>query len=111
MSTGLQPVYRRVLLKMSGEALMGSDSYGDEPDSHSEGMCVWFEVEGYDRAKVLAWYQERLPNAQQQAMDDGTVEFSMAPTGGEPGERVGVRIDDDGFRVFESTKPGKHKNS
>src|SRR5215467_716760 len=51
---------------------MGSDSYGDEPDSHSEGMAVWFEVKGYDRAKVLDWYTQRFPNAAVQTLDTGS---------------------------------------
>ena len=30
--TGKQPVYRRILLKLSGEALMGNADYGIEPE-------------------------------------------------------------------------------
>jgi hypothetical protein len=90
---------------------MGSDSYGDEPDSHTEGMTVMFEVEGYDKAKVLAWYEERLPGAQRQVLDTGSVELVVPAPNGEPGEEIGVWIDDDGFRVFENTKAGKHKDS
>lgn len=90
---------------------MGSDSYGDEPGSHSEGMSVLFEVENYDKAKVLAWYEERLPGAERQVLDTGSVELKVAPPNGEPGEDMGVWIDDDGFRVFEHTKAGKHRDS
>ena len=89
---------------------MGSDSYGDTEDSHSEGMCVWFEVKDYDKAKVLAWYRERLPNAKTETLDD-TIVLTVRPPNGEPGEDMGVYIDQAGFRVFENTKPGKHKNS
>jgi hypothetical protein len=91
------------------EDAMGSDSYGDTPEEHSEGMSIWFKVEGYDKAKVLAWYEERLSGYQRSTLDDDTVELRMPAPGGEPGEEVGVWIDDDGFRVFEDTKPGKHR--
>ena len=93
---------------------MGSDSYGDTEDSHSEGMCVWFEVKDYDQAKVLSWYNERLPNAKTQTLetaDSRSIELTVPVPGGEPGEDMGVVIDEKGFRVFENTKPGKHKNS
>lgn len=90
---------------------MGSESWGDTPDSFSEGMSVEFEVENYDKEKVLAWYEERLPGAERQILDTGTVELKVAAPNGEPGEDMGVWIDDDGFRVFENTKAGKHKDS
>ena len=93
---------------------MGSDSYGDTEDSHSEGMCVWFEVKDFDRAKVLDWYNQRLPNAKTQTLSSGdgdSIELTVPVPGGEPGEDMGVVIDEKGFRVFESTKPGKHKKS
>jgi hypothetical protein len=86
---------------------MGSDSYGDTPESHSEGMCVWFEVQGYERDKVLAWYTEKLPNARR-SEEAGTVTLTVTPANAEPGEDMGVYVDQDGFRVFENTKPGKH---
>ncbi len=37
---------------------MGSQSWGDTPDSYLEGMTVWFEVDGFDKEKVLT---SRLP--------------------------------------------------
>lgn len=90
---------------------MGSESWGDGPDSYSEGMSISFEVKNYDKEKVLAWYEERLPGAERQVLDTETVELKVTPPNGEPGEDMGVWIDDDGFRVFENTKAGKHKNS
>src|SRR5436190_7985315 len=51
---------------------MGSDSYGDEPDSHSEGMCVWFKVKDYDKTKVLAWYEASLQGAKRDVDEGGT---------------------------------------
>jgi hypothetical protein len=90
---------------------MGSESWGDTPDSYSEGMAVWFEVQGFDKEKVLAWYEEKLPNATTQVLDTGAIELTVPVPNGEPGEDMGVVIEDDGFRVFENTKAGKHKKS
>ena len=90
---------------------MGSDSYGDEPDSHIEGMSVWFEVKDFDRAKVLDWYKERLPNATTNMSETGSVELTVTPPNGEPGEDMGVSIGDSDFRVFEHTKAGKHRKT
>ena len=61
---------------------MGSDSYGDTPDSHSEGMAVWFEVKDYDREKVVAWYKERLPNATQRSQTAQSAAGSPWPLSG-----------------------------
>jgi hypothetical protein len=90
---------------------MGSDSYGDTPESHTEGLAIWFEVKDYDRAKVLAWYQERFPNATEQALETGTIQLTVPVPNGEPGEDMGVAIGAEDFRVFEHTKPGKHKKT
>ncbi len=90
---------------------MGSESWGDTPDSYSEGMAVWFEVKGYEKEKVLAWYEEKLPNATTQVLDTGSIELTVPAPNGEPGEEMGVVIEDDGYRVFENTKAGKHKKS
>ena len=90
---------------------MGSDSYGDTPDSHSEGMAIWFEVKDFDREKVLAWYKERLPNATIHTLETGTIELTVPAPNGEPGENMGVAVGTEDFRVFESTKAGKHKKT
>ncbi len=90
---------------------MGSESWGDTPDSYSEGMAVWFEVEDFDKEKVLSWYEERLPNAVTEVLDTGSISLTVPAPNGEPGEDMGVVIEDDGFRVFEHTKAGKHKKT
>ena len=90
---------------------MGSDSYGDTADSYSEGMAIWFEVKGFDREKVLEWYRQRLPNATENALETGTIELKVPVPNGEPGEDMGVAIGDSDFRVFEHTKPGKHRKA
>jgi hypothetical protein len=91
--------------------VMGSESWGDDPGSRTEGMTVWFEVEGYSKAKVLEWYEERLRGCETDVTDDGSVELTIPAPNGERGEKMGVIIDDDGFRVFERTKPGKHRRT
>ena len=91
------------------DGAMGSQSWGDEPGSYTEGMTVWFVVDGYDRAKVLEWYERRLPGAETEVLDDGAIQLKIPVAGGEPGEDMGVVIDENRFRVFEHTKPGKHQ--
>ena len=91
------------------DGAMGSQSWGDDSASTTEGMTVWFVVDDYDRAKVLDWYEQRLPNAETQVLDDGAIQLKVPVPGGEPGEDMGVVIDENRFRVFEHTKPGKHQ--
>lgn len=91
--------------------VMGSESWGDEPDSYSEGMTVWFEVKDYSKAKVLAWYEERLRGAETEVLDDGAIQLTIPAPNAERGEDMGVVIEDTGFRVFEHTKAGKHRKS
>jgi hypothetical protein len=90
---------------------MGSDSYGDTPEEHTEGLAVWFEVKEYDRGKVLAWYRERLPNATSEVLDDGAITLTVPVPNGEPGEDMGVTIGSENFFVFENTRPGKHNRT
>jgi len=90
---------------------MGSESWGDTADSYSEGMAVWFEVKGYEKDKVLSWYEGKLSNATTQVLDSGSIQLTVPVPNGEPGEEMGVVIEDDGYRVFENTKAGKHKKS
>ena len=90
---------------------MGSDSYGDTEDSHTEGMCVWFEVKDFRKEQVLDWYEVRLPNAKTEPLESGGIQLTVPVPNGEPGEDMGVVIDDKGYRVFEHTKPGKHRNT
>jgi hypothetical protein len=92
------------------DGAMGSQSWGDEPGSYTEGMTVWFVVEGFDRAKVLDWYERRLQNAETEVLDDGAIRLKIAVPNGEPGEDMGVVIDENRFCVFEHTRPGKHQD-
>jgi hypothetical protein len=67
--------------------------------------------QGYEKEKVLAWYEEKLQNATTHVLDTGSIELTVPVPNGEPGEEMGVVIEDDGYRVFENTKAGKHKKS
>ena len=94
--------------------VMGSDSYGDEPDSHSEGLCYWFNVKDPakdTKEKLVAWYDERLPNAKMEINDEGDVTYTLTPPNGEPGEDMGVIVEEGKLRVFEHTRGGKHKDA
>jgi hypothetical protein len=90
------------------EDVMGSDSYGDEPESHTEGMAWWYNVSA-PKDKVVAWYEARLPKAVKTDGDDGSVVFTVEPEGGEAGEDMGVIIEEGKLRVFEHSRAGKHK--
>jgi hypothetical protein len=87
---------------------MGSDSYGDTPADHVEGMAWWFEVPA-TQAELDAWYATHLTGAQKSTDDEGTIVYTLAPTGGEAGETMGVRLSDRELRVFERARAGKHK--
>jgi hypothetical protein len=87
---------------------MGSDSYGDDPSSHSEGMAWWFEVPA-TQAELDAWYATHLTGASKSTDESGLITYTLTPQGAEPGEDMGVYLSDKELRVFENTKPGKHK--
>ena len=89
-------------------SMMGSDTYGDSPDSHAEGMAWWFEVTA-TQAELDAWYATHLPGASKTTDETGVIEYTLTPAGGELGENMGVRLADKELRVFERTKAGKHK--
>ena len=89
---------------------MGSDSYGDEPDSHIEGLTFWFDVKD-PKEKLIAWYDARLPDATKEINEEGDVIYTLTPPNGEPGEDMGVILEEGRLRVFEHTRGGKHKPS
>jgi hypothetical protein len=89
-------------------SMMGSDTYGDGPDSHREGMAWWYDVAA-TQAELDAWYATRLAGAAKSTGDDGGITYTLAPQGGEPGEELGVILEDNQVRVFERTKAGKRK--
>lgn len=87
--------------------MMGSDSYGDTPEDHSEGMAWWFEVPA-SQAELDAWYATQLVGASKRTDETGAIEYTVIPSGAEPGEEIGVRLHDKEMLVYESTKAGKH---
>ena len=88
--------------------VMGSDSYGDTPADHSEGMAFWFEVPATQQ-ELDAWYATHLVGASKRTDETGSIEYTVTPTGAEAGESMGVSLSDRQILVFEDTKPGKHK--
>jgi hypothetical protein len=88
--------------------MMGSDSYGDTPADHSEGMAWWFEVPA-TQTELDAWYATHLAGAAKTTDELGAIQYTLTPSGGEPGETIGVRLSDHELHVFEDTKAGKHK--
>jgi len=46
-----------------------------------------------------------------QPLETGSIQLTVPVPNGEPGEDMGVVIGADDFRVFEHTKPGKHKKT
>lgn len=60
---------------------------------------------------MVAWYDQRLPNAKKDINDDGDVTYTLTPPNGEPGEDMGVIVENGQLRVFEHTKGGKHKQA
>lgn len=92
------------------EDAMGSESWGDDPESYAEGMTFWFVVDA-PMDKVVAWYDMKLVHAKRERDDDNNVVYTLTPTGAEPGEDVGVIVEEGKFRVFEHTRRGKHKDA
>ena len=92
------------------EDAMGSESYGDDPSTYSEGMMFWFKVEA-PQDKVVAWYDMKLTNAKRDVDDDGNIVYTLTPNGADVGEDMGVILEPGKIRVFEHTKGGKHKTA
>src|SRR5262249_9942533 len=67
---------------------MGSESYGDEPDSHSYGMAWWFKTKA-TKDDLTKFYDAALPGARKTTLENGATQWSLAPKGGQPGEEIG----------------------
>ena len=92
------------------EDSMGHESFGDEPESYSEGMTWWYVVRA-PQDDIVTWYAAKLPQAKREVLEDGSVQFTVTPEGGEAGEDMGVIVESGKFRVFENTRAGKHKSA
>jgi hypothetical protein len=100
------PVYPRAELTDA----MGSESWGDEPDSYSKGMGWEFEFKG-EKADVVTFYDAALPNAAREVAEDGEVIWTLVPEGALPGEEVMVRVGEKEFWIHEDVKPRPKQNS
>ena len=96
------PIYPGAVL----EEAMGSTSAGDTPESMSDGMAWFFEVKAPAR-ELLAFYEQRLPQAKRDADWGEGVRLVWTPAGGAPGEELSVVIGDDLLSIREQVKPGK----
>jgi len=89
------------------EDAMGSESWGDEPDSYSYGMTWWCKTEG-SKSEIAAFYEQALPGATKETDEEGNVTLTVIPEGASPGENMGVYVTADGeYRIFEHTKAKK----
>jgi len=83
---------------------MGSESWGDTPDTYSYGMNWWCETKA-TREELIAFYEAKLPGAERTTPYDNVIQLSVTPKGARPGETMGVLIEDGGkYRVFEDRK-------
>ena len=90
--------------------VMGSDTYGDTPESHMKGMAWWYEVTA-TQAELDAWYTQRLSGTgYSKSNEDGTIVYTLTPQGAESGEEMGVYLEDNSLRVWERRKPGKGRS-
>jgi hypothetical protein len=85
------------------EDAMGSESWGDTPESHSYGMTWWFKGSA-TQEQLVAFYDFALAGAKREVDDEGAVHWTLAPQASEPGEEIGVIVEQDGFRIREETK-------
>ncbi len=87
---------------------MGSESWGDTPESYSEGMAWWFEVEN-PGDKVVAFYDGALPDAKRETGADGEVIWTLPPTGGRDGDEIAVIVQGEELRIRESVRGGRDR--
>ena len=96
------PIYPGAVL---GDA-MGSTSIGDTPESMRDGMAWFFEVKA-PADKMLAFYEQKLPQAQRDPEWIAGVRLVWSPEGGAPGEQLSVVIEENKLMIKESVLPGK----
>jgi len=96
------PIYPGAVL----EDAMGSTSTGDTPESVSDGMAWFFEVEA-PADRMLAFYQRKLPDAKRDPVWQEGVRLVWVPPGASPGEEVAVVIDDNELTIHEQVRSGR----
>lgn len=87
---------------------MGGHYEDENGATVSESQTWFFEASG-SRERIVEFYKQKFPEATVSS-EDGDVVFTSVPKGAEDGESVWVGVDDDGFRIGESCKPGKIKS-
>ncbi len=98
------PVYPGAKIKDA----MGSESWGDTPESYSEGMAWWFEVES-PGDRLIAFYDAALPNATRETGEHGAVMWTLPPAGGGDGDKIAVIVEGKEFRIKESVRGGRDR--
>jgi hypothetical protein len=96
------PIYPGAVL----EDAMGSTSTGETPESVSDGMAWFFEVEA-PADRLLAFYQRKLPDAKRDPVWQEGVRLVWVPPGASPGEEVAVVIDDNELTIHEQVRSGR----
>lgn len=86
--------------------MMGSTSMGDTPESMSDGMAWFFDVKA-PADKMVAFYEQKLPQAKRDPDFVDGVRLVWVPEGAAPGEELSVLIEENKFMIKESVKPGK----
>jgi hypothetical protein len=84
--------------------VMGGSTSDLEGGNVSHSASWWLDTP-HSRAKVEAWYDQQIPNAQKSREDwgDGPVTvYKWAPKGGKPGEELTITITDDDIQITET---------
>ncbi len=80
---------------------MGSESWGDEPGTYSQGMGWEFEFDSSDHDEVIAFYETALPNVTRTTSEDGEIVWEFPPAGARSNETVTVRVGPTEFWIHE----------
>ena len=88
---------------------MGGHYEDENGATVSQSQTWFFEVSG-SREQIVEFYKQKFPEATMSNEPDGDILFTSVPKDAEDGESVWVGVDDDGFRIGESCKPGKIKS-
>lgn len=95
------PVYARSALDPK-QALAGSES-------ESTYSKYWDLTYTDPQEKVVAFYQQAMPQAKMEKKDDGATEFFWKFPGAEEGEYIEIRVEKDVIHTVECLRFGKHK--
>lgn len=94
------PVYKGATFEES----MGNESWGDDPDSYTQGETWWFKTKA-TKQELLEFYEKLYPQAEKMELDNGVIQLSWRPEGAGRYEDVTVVIGDGELRIGESVRP------